>query len=143
MNKGRSTQHSLSARHVKTAIKNWKPSSRIMKEKNAEQQLTEYLKKSLKNYELIKQQYKFNDKLIGDIAIIDNKEKIVIEIKHNLNRSREAEKLKNQVIKYKKEGFSVIVLLIGDQSNSDMINDFPKDVPVFIKKRTMKEIECV
>jgi len=109
---------------AKEKIITWKPGS-LKSEKDYEKSLYNYLHKNLDKLQVTKQYAK--GRIKADIVIQD---KVIIELKNNLNSTAKYQRLIGQLIEYKNWEGNVIILLTG---GTDL--NLKKDLQKFIDEQ--------
>jgi hypothetical protein len=109
--------------YIANLIKKWKPVD-CENEKDFEKSLYNFLHKKLPDTQITKQYAK--GRIKADLAVED---KIIIELKNNLDSRNKFQRLLGQLLEYKSWEGMIIILLTG---NSDI--NFVKEIKKFIEK---------
>ncbi len=107
---------------VTSKLKDWRPRS-CKTEKDYENSLYTYLHKELPDFQITKQYQK--GRIRADLVIAD---KVIIELKNNLNSTSKYQRLIGQLADYKEWEGRIVVLLTGetDINLKKQLNDYLK-----------------
>jgi len=123
---------------VASLIKKWRPKD-CKTEKSYEKSLYNYLHNNLEDIQVTKQYAK--GRVRADLVVGD---KVIIELKNNLDSTSKYQRLIGQINDYKEWDGSIILILIGDTDKNlrkeldkyleKEIIDLYKDVVIIVKK---------